>query len=117
MRLSRLQLVDWKKVLTQLRNKQLAESTKKSTDIGALILNVVEQRNVQFPQISTQISLDRKVSIDEETFASVLNHLLQNAQEATNDDGWVKIIAETVENNLHITILDNGCGMSAEFIS
>ncbi len=105
------------KVLTQLRNKQVAESTKKSTDVRALILNVVEQRNVQQPQISTQISLDRKISIDEETFASILNHLLQNAQEATNDDGWVKIVVDTVKNNLHITILDNGCGMSADFIA
>jgi putative PEP-CTERM system histidine kinase len=95
------------KVLTQLRNKQLAESTKKSTDIKALILNVVEQRNVQLPLISTQISLDRKIAIDEETFASVLNHLLQNAQEATNNDGWVKIIVDTVESDLHITIIDN----------
>jgi putative PEP-CTERM system histidine kinase len=105
------------KVLTQLRNKQLAESTKKSTDIKALILNVVEQRNVQLPLISAQISLDRKIAIDEETFASVLNHLLQNAQEATNNDGWVKIIVDTVESDLHITIIDNGCGMTADFIA
>jgi putative PEP-CTERM system histidine kinase len=105
------------KVLTQLRNKQLAESTKKSTDIKALILNVVEQRNVQLPLISAQISLDRKIAIDEETFASVLNHLLQNAQEATNNDGWVKIIVDTVESDLHITIIDNGCGMTVDFIA
>jgi signal transduction histidine kinase len=77
----------------------------------------VEQRNVQLPLISAQISLDRKIAIDEETFASVLNHLLQNAQEATNNDGWVKIIVDTVESDLHITIIDNGCGMTADFIA
>jgi len=105
------------KVLTQLRNKQVAESAKKTTDIQALILRVVEQRNVQLPQVSTQLSLNSKISIDEETFASVLNHLLQNAQEATNEDGWVKIIAEVMANDLHITISDNGCGMSPDFIA
>jgi putative PEP-CTERM system histidine kinase len=105
------------KVLTQLRNKQVAESVEKQTDVKALILKVIEQRNVQSPKVSAQLSLESKLSIDEETFSSILNHLLQNAQEATNDDGWVKIKAEIVATNLHISITDNGCGMSADFIA
>ena len=82
-----------------------------------MILKVIEQRNVQSPKVSAQLSLESKLSIDEETFSSILNHLLQNAQEATNDDGWVKIKAEIVATNLHISITDNGCGMSADFIA
>ncbi|PKG81295.1 PEP-CTERM system histidine kinase PrsK [Colwellia sp. 75C3] len=105
------------KVLTQLRNKQVVESNKKSTDVQALIMAVVEQRNVQMPQVSAQLSLESNMVIDEETFSSVLNHLLQNAQEATNDNDWVKIIAEIKQDNLHIAIIDNGCGMSADFIA
>jgi putative PEP-CTERM system histidine kinase len=104
------------KVLTQLRNKQVVESTKKSTDVQRLIERVVEQRNVQLPQISAQLTIDSMISIDEETFFSVLNHLLQNAQEATNENGWVKINAEIISNNLHVAIIDNGCGMSMDFI-
>jgi len=105
------------KVLTQLRNKQVAESSKKSTDVHALIKGVVKQRNVQLPKVSAQLSLDRNIVIDEETFFSVLNHLLQNAQEATSDSGWIKIIAEMIAGNLHVKISDSGCGMSAEFIA
>ncbi len=105
------------KVLTQLRNKQVAESTKKNTDVKALIMKVVEQRNVQLPMVIAQLTLGSMISIDEDTFSSVLNHLLQNAQEATNENGWVKIIAEMIANDLHISIEDNGCGMSAEFIA
>ena len=104
------------KVLTQLRNKQVVESTKKSTDVQTLIERVVEQRNIQLPHISAQLTIDSMISIDEETFFSVLNHLLQNAQEATNESGWVKISAEKISNNLHIAIVDNGCGMSMDFI-
>lgn len=104
------------KVLTQLRNKQVVESTKKSIDVQRLIKTVVEQRNVQLPHISAQLTIDNIISIDEETFSSVLNHLLQNAQEATNDSGWVKISVERISNNLHIAIVDNGCGMSIDFI-
>ena len=105
------------KVLTQLRNKQVAESTKTNTDIVALINSIVEQRNVELPHISAKLTVDKTISIDEETLSSVLNHLLQNAQEATNNDGWVKISAEFVDSHLLIEISDNGCGMSAEFIA
>ncbi|PKI15761.1 XrtA/PEP-CTERM system histidine kinase PrsK [Colwellia sp. 12G3] len=105
------------KVLTQLRNKQMAESSKKSTDVKALIMGIVQQRNIQMPQVSAQLSLESLIFIDEETLSSVLNHLLQNAQEATNDNGWVKIIAEMRDHKLHISIVDNGCGMSADFIA
>ncbi len=104
------------KVLTQLRNKQVVESTKKSIDVQVLIQRVVEQRNIQLPHISAQLAIDSMISIDEETLFSVLNHLLQNAQEATNESGWVKISAEKISNNLHIAIVDNGCGMSMNFI-
>jgi putative PEP-CTERM system histidine kinase len=104
------------KVLTQLRNKQVVESTKKSTDVQTLIERVVEQRNIQLPKISVQLVIDSMISIDEETFFSVLNHLLQNAQEATTASGWVKINAEIISNNLHIAIVDNGCGMTMDFI-
>lgn len=104
------------KVLAQLRNKQVVESKKKSIDVQTLIQRVVEQRNVQLPHISVQLAIDSVISIDEETLFSVLNHLLQNAQEATNESGWVKISAEKISNNLHLAIVDNGCGMSMDFI-
>ncbi len=105
------------RVLTQLRNKQIAENSKKNVDVQALIMSVVKQRNVQMPQISVQLSVESMVSIDEETFSSVLNHLLQNAQEATNESGWVKIIVEMTIDSLEISIIDNGCGMSSDFIA
>jgi len=105
------------KVLTQLRNKQVAESSKTNTDVQALIMGVVKQRNVQLPHVSTELSLERNIVIDEETLSSVLNHLLQNAQEATSDNGWVKIIAKMITGSLHVKISDSGCGMSAEFIA
>ncbi|WP_019028759.1 XrtA/PEP-CTERM system histidine kinase PrsK [Colwellia piezophila] len=105
------------KVLIQLRNKHVAETSKKNTDIQALILAVVKQRNVQKPYISTELALESLISIDEEFFSSVLNHLLQNAQEATSESGWVKIIAEITTTSLCLSIIDNGCGMSADFIA
>ncbi len=104
------------KVLNQLRNKQVAESSKKCISVNQLMAQVAKQRNVTSPQVSLEVSVEIEIVIDQETFYSVLNHLVQNAQEATADDGWVKIRAEFIANNLHIAVLDNGCGMSSEFI-
>lgn len=104
------------KVLTQLRNKQVAESAKKCVSVNELIAQVAKQRNVMNPQVLLEISVEIEIVIDQETFYSVLNHLVQNAQEATQDDGWVKIRAERISNSLHIAVLDNGCGMSDDFI-
>ena len=104
------------KVLSQLRNKQVIETVKKQVNIHALIHQVVAQRNVNLPQVSAVIEENITISVEEETLISVLNHLVQNAQEATSSDGWVKIKASLLEKELHLAVLDNGSGMSEEFI-
>jgi signal transduction histidine kinase len=103
-------------VLTQLRNKQVAESAKKRIRVNQLVEQVALQRNVMMPHVILEVSVEIEIVIDQETFYSVLNHLVQNAQEATENDGWVKIRVERIDDSLHIAVLDNGCGMSNDFI-
>ncbi len=104
------------KALEQLRNKQVMESTKKRVSVNQLMEQVAKQRNIAFPKVILEVSEEIEIVIDQETFYSVLNHLVQNAQEATKNDGWVKIRAEVIANKLHMAVLDNGCGMSSDFI-
>ena len=104
------------KVLEQLRNKQVVESARKRVSVNQLMAQVAEQRNIASPKVILEVSVEIEIVIDQETFYSVLNHLVQNAQEATKDDGWVKIRAEVIAENLHIAVLDNGSGMSSDFI-
>jgi len=104
------------KVLAQLRNKQVAQSTSKSVELGDIIEKVIMQRNVMQPQVTLSNQEECLATIDEERFFSVMNHLIQNAQEATNDDGWVKITLEKKQQQIKIVVSDNGCGMSANFI-
>ena len=104
------------KVLSQLRNKQVAQSKKKETDIAELISKVVQQRNVIKPEVQIEQIQPSTIEVDKETLHSVLNHLIQNAQEATNDDGWVKVNVLSTAKIIQITIEDNGSGMSADFI-
>ena len=105
------------KVLHQLRNKQLVQSKSKVVDIAELLDKVVQQCNVREPQVTVEQSQACQMPLDGETFFSILNHLIQNAQEATKSDGWVKVSLVADDKQAKVTIRDNGTGMSAEFIN
>ncbi len=104
------------KVLTQLRNKQAAESTKTFTDLNHIIEKVIAQRNINKPSVECEINGKLSLLIEAQALESVLNHLVQNAQEATPEDGWVRIKASKDDNVIRLAVLDNGSGMSEEFI-
>ena len=104
------------KVLTQLRNKQVAQSTSRKVDLGDIIERVIAQRNVIQPQVNLQKKENCLATLDDERFFSVMNHLIQNAQEASAADGKVDVILDNQGNKINIVVSDNGCGMSATFV-
>lgn len=105
-----------KKVLTQLRNKTMLEAQYKKINIEQLLKKIVMQRNIDQPQVELSVDETVEMLIEEEIFSSVINHLIQNGQEATSDDGWVKIKVSYFNDSLNIAINDNGSGMSKTFI-
>ena len=104
------------KVLAQLRNKKVAQSTSKKVNLGDLIKRVTAQRNLMQPQVMIKNSEECLTTIDYQRFFSVINHLIQNAQEATSNDGWVEIALDKLEDCITIVVSDNGSGMSESFI-
>ena len=54
--------------------------------------------------------------IDSERLVSVLEHLIRNAQEATDPDGSVTVRTELTDGQARITVADDGCGMDSDFI-
>lgn len=105
-------------MLSQLSSKQIAAANNSVFTAAAVIKDVVTQRCAsKTPVPSLYVSNDGQLSVDKERFASVLFHLIDNAQHATSDDGTVNIDIATEGNNLVVTITDSGCGMSEGFIS
>ncbi|GHF99437.1 XrtA/PEP-CTERM system histidine kinase PrsK [Thalassotalea marina] len=104
------------KVLSQLRNKRVEQSKSSDVDIAALVTKVVEQRNVDTPKVVVEELQAASMSTNSEKLFSVLNHLIQNGQEASENDGLVKVSLKSNANHVTISIEDNGCGMSEEFI-
>jgi putative PEP-CTERM system histidine kinase len=57
------------------------------------------------------------VEADTERLATVTEHLIRNAQDASDDDGQIDITAVVADSVVTVTIRDNGHGMTPEFIS
>lgn len=57
------------------------------------------------------------VKADKDQLLSIFGHLVQNAQDATPDNGSIDIIQSSNVNNVIIEIRDTGTGMDEEFIN
>lgn len=104
------------KVLSQLRNKRVEQSMSSEVDLADLITKVVAQRNVDKPKVIIEELQAVSLSTNSEKLFSVLNHLIQNGQEASDNEGLVKVSLKSNANHVTISIEDNGCGMTEEFI-
>jgi signal transduction histidine kinase len=58
-----------------------------------------------------------RVLAEPDRLASVLEHLVQNAQDATPPDGRVSVRVKCQDASAVLEIADTGCGMDAHFIS
>ncbi|MDN4501806.1 PEP-CTERM system histidine kinase PrsK [Alteromonadaceae bacterium BrNp21-10] len=108
------------KMLKQLSDKKDVTSDHiRHFSIAALLQEVVEKRcmtSQPIPQLQTEQDCELKQDADK--LGNVLYHLINNAQQATENNGEIIIATQVhADNNVvEISIEDNGCGMSGEFI-
>ncbi len=104
-------------MLAQLTNKQTSHEPRKQVIVSDLIKQIIQERcQSKLPTPHLEVTADSKLQIDVERFGNVLYHLIDNAQQATTEDGYVRIIVCTEANTIVIKITDSGCGMTPEFI-
>ena len=104
-------------MLAQLTNKQTSHEPRKQVVVSDLIKQIIQERcQSKLPTPQLEVTADSKLQIDVERFGNVLYHLIDNAQQATTEDGYVRIIVCTQANTIVIKITDSGCGMTPEFI-
>ena len=104
-------------MLSQLNSKRNQRETVSAFDVGTMIQSVITQRcATKLPLPVLQVVTPCQVRFDKERFASVIYNLLDNAQHATAADGCITITVNTDKHNLQLEIVDNGCGMSEDFI-
>lgn len=104
-------------MLAQLTNKQTGQEQHRTVSVGALLENLLSERcSGSLPLPVLQVFSDCRLTIDSERFSNVLFHLIDNAQQATDDAGSVTVSLDQHEGQLQLKIADTGCGMSPEFI-
>ena len=102
-----------------LRGKS-SDKPSNMINIIALLEELISIReksgNKPIPQLGCQ-SLECFVKGDYEQLLSIFGHLVQNAQDATQDNGRIDVIQTTCQDNVVIEISDTGCGMDEDFIN
>jgi putative PEP-CTERM system histidine kinase len=96
---------------SQTRNAKI-----EAIDIEKTILSVIHGKRLIYP-IETELSPGMMAEADPGRIETILNHLVQNAIEATDDGSPVRISASRQGHEIAIRVSDNGCGMSEAFVA
>jgi putative PEP-CTERM system histidine kinase len=108
------------RMLGQLRKERAGANSEKDlsrVNLFNVVEKVIAHRQIDYPKPELVSSKqDILVVADHDRLSAVIEHLVHNAQEATPDDGFVKVQLSTDECFAIIEIEDNGCGMDDQFI-
>lgn len=104
------------RLMEQMKSGMRGNSSRQ-INLGRLLQEVVDAhasaRPIPILEPSSQII---HVSADREQLATVFGHIVQNAQDATPNDGRVTIRIKKRADNIEVEIKDTGCGMDQAFI-
>jgi signal transduction histidine kinase len=106
------------KMMDVLTGKE-SKSISSKVDIISVLEELVHNRQIAgskpVPILGCESS-EYYVKADKNQLLAILGHLVQNAQDATGDDGKITISQKRSADGVVIEIEDTGCGMSADFI-
>ena len=86
-------------------------------DLSEVVKQVVlDLSNTEPVPTMTRLEPSVLITADPYQMATVLVHLIQNAQQATDKDGYVNISLHTQLGWARIKIEDNGCGIDSDFL-
>ncbi|NOZ37666.1 MAG: PEP-CTERM system histidine kinase PrsK [Gammaproteobacteria bacterium] len=108
---------DINRLLAQLRNRRAESEKKMQVDLVELVTGIVDSKKHLRPAPQFRLlSESGMVFLENQRFANVLAHLIENAQQATAEDGEIIITLSSTEKMHIIGIKDNGHGMDDDFI-
>ncbi|MEM9253858.1 MAG: XrtA/PEP-CTERM system histidine kinase PrsK [Pseudomonadota bacterium] len=105
------------RLMMQLRGGDTSPE-KELVSLKDLLSSAINECNMRPPQPAFYTDVDESVSTycDRDRLHAVFVHLIQNAQDATGDNGRVGVRLSTADDWSLIAIEDDGIGMDEEFI-
>ncbi len=105
------------KLLSQLKKTQFIASESRNVFVNEVIVNVMQRCKDKKPDVAFVNKADYvSVFVDPERFEHILEHLVDNAQEATPDEGSITIELDVEDDFVVVQIEDTGRGMDLDFI-
>lgn len=105
-------------ILGQLKKGNVGVEHQEIICLADVLGDVVVQQATNAPKPEVVINGQQLTVVGEkQKFIAILGHLVQNAQEATNDNGFVRLELSQSGQNAVIKIIDNGVGMDTKFIA
>jgi len=104
------------RLLAQLRDRSPRAAVPSPVSLHSLLSEVVAERSTVFPMPVLVGDAEVLVMADYQKLKEVFSHLVENAQQATDDGGSIEIRLATENQYALIEVVDNGCGMSQHFI-
>jgi putative PEP-CTERM system histidine kinase len=106
------------RLLAQLKKGEVKAISISAVNLVSIISDAVLQQAGQLPKVNIDCPLNEcLVYADKGRLIAILGHLIQNAQDATQDDGNITLSLSCVDSFALIEISDTGCGMSHTFTS
>jgi len=105
-------------LMTQLQEKRSIDPPR-ALDLPALLRAVCESKRGQLPVVEIALEGDGpvEVSAHPQRLERIVGHVVQNALDATPQDGKVTLtLAAGTDGRANVVVEDNGCGMTAEFV-
>lgn len=108
---------DINRLLEQLRNKRTHNEKKVEVNLSEIIKQVIttKQQVLPAPQYEA-VMASAVVTLEKSRLSNVLAHLIDNAQQATEDDGEIILTLSETTGFYLIQIKDSGHGMDEDFI-
>ena len=106
-----------KRLLEQLRNRHAQSEKRTRVDLNELLKKVIYSKQQRLPRpVIKGACISCYANVEKDRLANVLAHLIENAQQATNDNGTIEVRLKSRDSAIVIEIKDSGIGMDADFI-
>jgi signal transduction histidine kinase len=107
------------RMLSQLKQQGAIAARVEIVDALDIARAVQQNQKDRLPRVDLLVpdgpAAALKLKIERDKLVSVLGHLVQNAQEATPAEGFVRLRLENRDGMAIFNVMDNGCGMSEQF--
>lgn len=97
--------------------RQRAALNMVETDISRLVAGAIDQiGDMPGVTVTSVLAPAVNVLVDHEQVQSVVTNLVLNARDAVSSGGEIRVITERQNGRVVLSVVDNGCGMTAAFM-